>query len=321
MSVPDTVRLAASGFGVDLVTAEVTAALLAARVPSILLKGPALTTWLYRGDEARLYGDTDLLVRAADWERAIAILVELGFEDDRAPLAHPRMESGASHPWVRPRDGAAVDLHQTVFGVGAEPEQLWAALSAGAVPGLVGGEEVLMPSFPARLLHVSLHAVQHGGAVPSKPMLDLERALAGAPEETWREAAELAARLRAAGTFAAGLRLLPAGRELAAAIGCADAQGAEATLRVGGVPLAEGFRDLAEAPGLRARLEILGRELAPSPAFMRWWTPLARHGVPGLAAAYVWRWLWLASRALPGYRAWRRAVRQPGDAVMGLREE
>ncbi len=164
-----------------------------------------------------------------------------------------------------------------------------------------------MPSFPARTLHVALHAVQHGGEAQPKPMADLERALARVPEETWREAWELARRLDAADAFAAGLRLTPAGRRLSAAIGAADPGSGGARLRIEGVPLAEGFGELAAAAGPRAKLALLARELFPSPAFMRWWTPLARRGPLGLAAAYPWRLAWLCSRAIPGYLAWRRA--------------
>lgn len=310
MSLPETVRLAASGFGVDLVTAEVTAALGAAGIPCLLIKGPAIATWLYPEDGSRLYGDTDLLLPEAGWEPAMRVLAGLGFEDDLGPLAHPRMESSAGYSWVRARDGAAVDLHLTLFGLGAPPARVWGAFGAGAVGARVGGAEVTMPGIPARLLHVALHAVQHGGEAGSKPMLDLERALARVAEPSWRQAAELAARLEGTGAFAAGLQLTAPGRELAARIGAVAAAEPAASLRVEGVPLAEGFGELAAAAGWRRKLALLARELVPSRAFMRWWTPLARRGRRGLAAAYLWRLLWLARHAAPGYRAWRRAARR-----------
>jgi Uncharacterised nucleotidyltransferase len=314
LNLPETVRLAASGFGVDLVTAEVTAALGAAGIPCVLMKGPAIATWLYPEDGSRLYGDTDLLLPEAEWERAMGVLAGLGFEDDLGPLGHPRMESSAGYSWVRPRDGAAVDLHLTLFGLGAPPGRVWTAFAEGVVGARVGGAEVRMPGIPARLLHVALHAVQHGGEPGSKPMLDLERALARVPDPTWRQAAELAARLEGEGTFAAGLQLTAAGRELAARIGLAPPAAAAASLRVAGVPLAEGFGELAAAEGWRRKLALLASELVPSRAFMRWWTPLARRGRRGLAAAYVWRLVWLSARALPGYLAWRRAAGRPARA-------
>jgi Uncharacterised nucleotidyltransferase len=303
---PTTVALAAHGFAVDRVTAEVMRSLGAAGIRSVLLKGPALTGWLYAGDEARLYGDTDLLLRGGDWERAQELLAGLGFEDDLGPLAHPRMESEEGYPWWRPRDEAAVDLHLTLFGIGAAPGAVWAAFSRDAVVARVGGAEVLMPSHPARLLHVALHAVQHGAEASPKAMVDLERGLELAPAATWERAHELALELDAAPAFAAGLGLTAAGRRLATALGVEAGGSQAARLRIAKVPLAEGFAELAAAPGARGKLALLRRELFPTPAFMRWWTPLARRGRLGLALAYPWRWAWLAARAVPGYRAWRR---------------
>lgn len=306
----DPLSLAAFGFAVDLVTAEVTAALAEAGIPSVLLKGPAITGWLYAGEESRLYGDTDLLVRGGDWGRAMRVLATLGFTDDLAALGHPRMESGSGYPWSRAADGAAVDLHRTLFGIGATPEAVWDAFSAGAVRRPVGGVEVAMPAHSARLLHVALHAVQHGGEALPKPMADLRRAIARVPEPTWREAGELAVRLEAEATFAAGLRLTAAGRRLAEAIGVCGEDSAGSLLRMAGVPTAEGFLELSEARGPRRKLALLRRELFPAPAFLRWWTPLARRGPLGLGAAYLWRLLWLGGRAGPGFLAWRRAVRR-----------
>ncbi len=307
------VRLAAFGFGVDLVTAELTVALEAAGVPSILIKGPAIATWLYRGDESRLYGDTDLLIRERDWQRAIEALEGLGFEDDLSPLAHPRMESETGYPMSRVADGAAVDLHLNLFGIGAGPDAAWEAFGEGAVRQLVGGKEVLMPSHPARLLHISLHAVQHGGELLPKAMHDLRRAIAVAPESTWREARELAVRLDAEETFATGLRLTPEGSALALALGAGQRESEGSILRMARVPTAEGFLELSRVPSLRGKLALALRELFPNPAFMRWWTPLARRGGLGLLAAYGWRLLWLGYRAIPGYRAWRRAVERASE--------
>ena len=141
-------------------------------------------------------------------------------------------------------------------------------------------------------------------------MRDLERAVSKVGVDTWVGALELARRLDAGGTFATGLRLIPPGRLLAKQIGAGEGTTADATLRLSRVPMAEGFQELAEAPGLRRKLALLIRELFPNRAFMRWWTPLARRGWPGLFLAYCWRVLWLAYRAVPGYLAWRKATRR-----------
>ena len=308
-SMADSLKLAAFGFKVDRVTAEVTTALTDGSMPSILLKGPGIANWLYSVDRPRLYVDSDLLIRKEDWANALSLVKALGFEDDLGPLDHPRMESGAGYPWVRDSDGASVDLHYTLFGIGVAPEAVWEVFSEGVVREQIGGVEVALPSHAARLLHISLHAVQHGGETWDKPMSDLELAIAKAPERTWVETRELAARLEAAEIFATGLRLLPQGHELATAIGTEEGKALGATLRLESVPTAEGFQELSEAPGLRGKLALVFRELFPSRTFMRWWSPIARRGRIGLALTYFWRPIWLLYRSAPGFLAWRRAGR------------
>ena len=77
---PDTLGWAISNFQVDRVTAEVTRALAARSIESILLKGPTIATWLYSAsDRPRLYGDSDLLIRHCDWEPAQIAMRNLGF--------------------------------------------------------------------------------------------------------------------------------------------------------------------------------------------------------------------------------------------------
>lgn len=305
---PDSIRVAALCLLVDRVSAEVITTLRAMGVPSLLMKGPAISTWIYAG-EPRSYADTDLLLRGTDWERAVVVLQRLGFTDDLTPLDRPRSGSLDSHPFVREADGATVDLHRTLFGIEVEPGEVWAAFFAEQVPQQVGGAKVAVPSHRARALHIAMHAVQHGGEAHRKPMRDLELALERVPQEVWAEALELARELRAEAAFVAGLRLTEPGRRLAVAIGAApEVRSTRAELRVAGTPLAEGFLELA-ATDPEDRMALVLGVLAPRPAFMRWWTPLARRGRRGLAAAYLWRSLWLLWRAVPGYLAWRRARR------------
>jgi hypothetical protein len=71
--------------------------------------------------------------------------------------------------------------------------------------------------------------------------------------------------------------------------------------------MALGIEELSKTPGLLAKLRFVLRELFPTPAFMRWWTPMARRGSVGLSVAYVWRLVWVFRYAVPAFRAWRRA--------------
>ena len=73
--------------------------------------------------------------------------------------------------------------------------------------------------------------------------------------------------------------------------------------------MAAGFEALAATPGLFAKLRLVAHEMVPTRAFMRWWSPLARRGPLGLAAAYLWRPIWFVGHAPAGLRAWRRARR------------
>lgn len=293
-------------FSVDRVTAEVVGALEAHSINSILLKGPTIATWLYAHERPRLYSDTDLLVGRSDWDRAMTVIEELGFRDALGPLAHPRMESGAGHPWRRDSDGAEVDLHYTLFGLTAPPERVWDLIASGAKRMNVGGAEVLGMSRPARLLHVCLHAVQHGGRRQAKPMIDLAQAVRLGDPADWSAAALLAGDLGASGTFAAGLTLLPEGRALAAELDVASKPSISAALRIDSTPTAEGFAELAAAHGIPAKIRLVRREAFPSREFMRWWTPMARRGHLWMLGAYGWRLTWLGTHAIPGLIAWLR---------------
>ncbi|MDQ3586751.1 MAG: nucleotidyltransferase family protein [Actinomycetota bacterium] len=289
---------------VDRMTAEVIGALSRRGVEAIALKGASFAVWLYRDGAVRSYGDCDVLVAPDQVAAAQQVLRDLGFRDYSAPLAHPRLES---HAWRRDPDW--VDLHETLIGMRVHPEEVWGTLSRRTESQRIGGASLRVLDPVARTLHVALHAAQHGKD-EQKPLDDLGRALELLPEELWTEAAELAERLGATEAFATGLRLLPQGHALASRLGLGDAGSVESTLLIDPVPLALGFEHLSTVPGVGAKGLIVLRELVPTPAFMRWWSPLARRGPAGLALAYCWRLVWLATQAVPGFLAWRRARRK-----------
>ncbi len=264
----------------------------AAGIDHVLLKGPAIAGWLYDADEVRGYGDGDFLVQRADWDRAIAILREQGFEDALAKMAHPRMESFHSHPWSLKGRGD-VDMHATLEGLGADMDVVWGELTAERETLELAEGEVQMLAEPGRLLHVALHVAQH---VDGKAVTDLDRALSRVRDESWRAAAELAERVEAMPAFLTGLRARPEGEALIGRLGLREVHSVQSLLRAERVPLAEGLHELTEAKGLRAKLGIVRDELFPSHEFMRWWSPLARRGPLGLAAAYVWRPIYFVTR-------------------------
>jgi hypothetical protein len=299
--------LAVRNIAIDRVAAEVAGALAAAGIESLVLKGPVLAAWLYPG-EVRPYGDADLMVAPHDWQPAVALLGALGFSDHLGPMAHPRMESFASTDFLRGEDN--LDLHCTLHGLDGDPERIWAAFREGAERQPIGGAELWAPGRGALALHLGLHAAHH---VEGKPLEDLRRALAVADEETWRQALDLARRLDGVPTFASGMRLLPEGAEQLRRLGVEDhVRSPRHEIRFEGVPTAEGI-DALLRPGLaaRQRLSIVAGEIFPRPAFMRWWSPLARRGRLGLLLSYPWRWVRLAVQAPRGlWAVWRTRSRR-----------
>jgi hypothetical protein len=263
-----------------------------AGIDHVLLKGPAIAGWIYDADEVRAYGDADFLVQRADWERAIAILKQQGFEDALAKLAHPRMESFHSHPW-KSKNRPEVDMHATLEGIGADMDVVWRELTAERETLTLPDGKVEMLAEPGRLLHVALHVAQHR---EGKAVTDLQRALARVGDDAWARAAGLAERTDSMAAFLSGLRVVDEGQALIGRLGLREVHSVETLLRAERVPLAEGLHELSEARGVRAKLRLALSEVFPSPDFLRWWSPLARRGRAGLALAYLWRPLYLLSR-------------------------
>jgi Uncharacterised nucleotidyltransferase len=307
-------QITAANLRVDAATAEILHRFEAAGVASVLLKGVSLSRWISTRENPRLYLDCDLLIRPGDLSAAERALDDLGFKRLFDERRMPEWWREHAATWTRDEDGVKVDLHRDLVGSGIGPERLWRVLSAQTETLDVAGYSATALTIPARALHVALHAAQHG-VEWDRPQTDLQRALAIADEEIWREAAQLAAALDATSSFAAGLRLLPEGRALADRLGLPADVPTDVALRAGTPPpVALGLDQLARARGVRARFAILWRKLVPPPTFMRHWSPRARQGRLGLLLAYLWRPVWLLSRLPAGIRAWREARRLSGDS-------
>lgn len=297
-------ELIAAGVGLALeaLAVEVTTELERSGIATIILKGPSVIRWLYPADTDRYSVDLDLLIAPADLERAETTLAVCGFE----PL-EPRREDKHARSWMRPGEPLPVDLHRSLVGVGVDDETAWNVLSGLSdrleVPG--GALSVLQPY--GRALHLALHAAQE---TPDKQqaLRDLGRGLELLSLEDWRQACDLAARLDALPAFGAGLRLLREGETVARELLLPTRVTPEIALRATGAPdLSLGMNRLLEMNGVAARARYAATRAFPSPAAMRAWSPLARRGRVGLAAAYAWRLPWLAARLVPALRAVRAA--------------
>jgi len=306
---------AAINLALDVATAEVTAAFRAEGILTILLKGAALRDWP-SPDPARTSVDIDLLVPPDRFDDAEGVLERLGFES-RALDGLPYDRPVPAHTWSGGTYGANIDLHRSLIGVGASPEVTWTILAAETNVLDLGTAKVDALAPAARAMHVALHAAQHGKE-QTPPLRDLQRAVDALPLELWAEAAEIATRLDALPAFAAGLRLVPAGAAIASALKLPRAQTTDVALMAATPPdMARGFAWLDNLPGLREKGHFIARKLVPPPDWLRAWSPLARRGRLGLAAAYAWRLLWLLVHAGPGFLAWRRARREARAGGLG----
>lgn len=304
-------------FGLDVALAEVACALSRAGLRSLVLKGPAIASWLYDDPADRAYGDIDLLVDPARFAQAESVLGRLGFEPVVGPLDFERdAERDYQNAWSRSgRLAAKVELHRTLSLAWAAPARVWSVMSEKADQLVVAGQAVEVPSVPGRLVVVVLHALHHGmdvhQAMVDHVMADLVRALSKAKSEDWRAAADLATEIEATDAFAAGLRLDPRGVEVADALGLPTAGSRRLSLRLLALPdTTFGFERLFTAGGFLDRVRLMARECVPSRAFMRRWKPIARRGRLGLTVAYVWRPFWLMWKAPSGLLTWRKVARQ-----------
>jgi hypothetical protein len=291
----------------DRVTGELVEAFGHAEIDPIVLRGPSIARHLYERGEARLYTDVDLLVRPDAIDPAGCILGDQGFVRIGEDL--PGDRPSWARIYLRKSDGGNVDLHRTLAGAEAEPETVWAAMIDYAVPIVVAERKLSGLDAGACGLVVALHAAHHG-AEASRQVDELSRAIKHLPPQEWDRARALADRIAATPAFAAGLRLLPEGAEIATRLGLPDDASTDVILRAAGAPpLALGFDWLSQTDGLRPKLRLIASKALPSPTAVKAWAPFARRGRFHLALAYAWRPLWLALHAPGGYRAWAKARR------------
>ncbi|MEH1101634.1 lasso peptide biosynthesis B2 protein [Micromonospora sp. CPCC 205561] len=310
-AVPAAVRCLA----LDATAAVVTRALAEQGVEAVLLKGAGLARRLGL-ERQRIYSDIDLLVAPASFATAQRVLADLGCRSALPEERPDRRSHWYERPWRVPGPvPLTVDLHRGFHGV-ADPEALWSSLSGAAVRIPLAGGTVAVPDETGTALLVALHAAAPGRS--GRPLADLERALEVFAPETWRAAADLAARTGAVPLFALGLRLTPAGAELAAALGLPRRTTPALWIRAHrGSPVALTLAQLAELPTARDRLRHLVPRLFPSPAAMRHSSALARRGPAGLFLAHLARVLRNLGRlpaALAELRVAGRAVRRSAVA-------
>jgi hypothetical protein len=306
-------RERARNFAVDVLTAEVASAFTGEGIGTVVLKGPVLARWLYPG-EVRPYVDCDLMVAPDDRARAVGVLERLGFMEHLPWMPTPLSLDPGGTAFNRP-GGGMVDLHCQLPGLNGDPDAIWGRLAASAERQVIAGVELRVPDRDTVLLHVVLHAAHHANLVDGKPLEDLRRALARVEEAEWSSALELARAYQGVTAFAAGLRLLPEGQDLARRLDLGEVRSLQHEIRREDNVIAEEIYALLSADTrIRQKLVIAASDIFPRPDYMRWWSPLARHGRLGLAGAYLWRTIWVMGQAPRAIHTLWRIQRAKGRA-------
>jgi hypothetical protein len=297
---------------VDALTAEVAGAFGREGIETLVLKGPVLARWLYPG-EVRPYVDSDLMVAPENRARAVGILERLGFVEYLPWMPSPlSLDPGGT---AFNRRGDMVDLHCQLPGLDGDPDAIWSRLAASAERLVIGGVELRVPDRDAVLLHVVLHAAHHANLGDGKPLEDLRRALVCVEESEWSSALELARACRGVPAFAAALRLLPNGGDLARRLELGEVRSLQHEIRREDNVIAEELYILLSAEvGIRRKLAIAASDVFPRPDYMRWWLPLARRGKLGLAGAYFWRVIWVIGQSPRAIHTLWRIQRAKGGA-------
>jgi hypothetical protein len=299
--------LAARTLALDLATGEIIRAFDDAHIETIVLKGPAMVHRLYTDSPGcRNYGDIDVAVAPWRFDDAGRILASLGFADLLAGMRPSESDRVAGHPWHR--DGAAyvaVDLHRGFHKVADWPTW-WHVLVSHREKLVIEGQLVMTPDRVACALITALHASSADRL--GKPFEDLRRALLLFDDDEWRQAADLAGSVGAAGAFTAALRTQSAGAGLAIRLGLDEAS---ARAWFGATSLTRGSGALSllmEPLTWWARIQRL-RDLAfPSrPVLIRSW-PIAGRGTAGLICAHIGRVSLILTRLPRLFLAWRRSA-------------
>jgi len=310
---------------IDGWTLEVIEALRVVGARPILLKGPAITEWLYSGDRsARSYNDADILVDPTRFDAARVAIRKLGFGCELSSSS--RLTSRPSRHaecWFRTTDHAAVDLHRSLhLTEHLHQHRVWDVVSRDLDTIELFGTPVEVPSIPVRALHAVLHLrpKDHAG---TRAWVDLERAVEQTGLATWERAADLARELGIASEMGALLRFQPAGAALADALTLEAKTPFHLLVEHDPTsPIAARFLSGLGLLGPIHAVRLICRKLFPPAEYVRRGWPRARNGRLGLAAMYTWRLLLIPLRltdlATFGVRRRLDATSSPKAPDLGL---
>ncbi|MFT4519065.1 MAG: hypothetical protein ACI9JM_001456 [Halioglobus sp.] len=130
-----------------------------AGIDCMLLKGGALSIGYYQDAGARFMHDMDLMVRPTDYDRAMTLLVDSGWQIQGTSLRHMQVARrlGFAHGCSFKRKDAELDLHaQLSRFVWQDDAVIWATASTVEW----GSSKVHVPSPTVALYHTCVHGVR-----------------------------------------------------------------------------------------------------------------------------------------------------------------
>lgn len=134
-------------------------------VDALVFKGPWLAFQAYPDPGTRSIGDIDLCVREENYVPAIEAIAECGYRTTDTLPARPQQALEQSHYnrqlRFTSRSSLPLELHFRMINFGPPSSgESWIWKTARRLPGV--GESIGVPGPEAMLLHLLLHANQHG---------------------------------------------------------------------------------------------------------------------------------------------------------------
>jgi Uncharacterised nucleotidyltransferase len=145
-----------------------------------VLKGASVAHTAYPEPCLRSFGDVDLLVRTADYERTCALLDVNGHIRQRPePRPHFEVRFGKASVHKDPSDNIEIDLHRTLvlgpYGLWIDPEELLDRV----VPFTLGGRQLPRLDDTGMFVNVAMHAALGSETPRLVPLRDIAEFAAG----------------------------------------------------------------------------------------------------------------------------------------------
>ena len=266
----------------------------AAGIPTIILKGIAVTALVYGRSSLRWMQDVDVLVRREDFGRAGELLRAAGFSPCRELGGATEPTLRTQTHWINPTPpGGALDLHWHLIDSGYYAHHVpikWFWDHTVSVPFLGREMRVLAPE--AQLLHLTAHLELHHASVSLLALYDIAALI-----HKFSSAMDWELLLNTAARFEWGQSLRHTVQRAETLFGVSLPNGVAARLehlpptwherlaRVLATPAAHPavfLFDGWEQPGVRGKVRYWWRSLFPSAEFMQERDAGGRQGCPAL---------------------------------------